>query len=353
MVEKHHNKVYFFAFLLVVFSLGIVVLWPLRDLILLALVITTLFRPIYLFLLNKAKLPRWLATLSSVLAVLFTVLVPISIFINLSVSQFQIFYRDINEFLQGGTNVYDVLVIAFNRINDQLARIPYMEYRLSIENMKLLIQQNVTPVANFLLSHSVDAGLSFAQSFPLVIVFMYLIWFGFPEYDRILHFVKRLSPLPESLDNLYIDRITAMIRGIAKGTFVIALIQGTIAAISLWIAGVPYVFFWFLTLVVVSIIPLGTSFITIPAAIILFMLGNYWQAVFLVLVQFLFTSTIDNILRPYLVPKEAELHPVLMLLSLIGGIQVFGIWGFIYGPLIMVMMMTTFEVYQKFYKAKE
>jgi predicted PurR-regulated permease PerM len=157
--------------------------------------------------------------------------------------------------------------------------------------------------------------------------------------------------LPESLDDLYLGRVTAMIRGIAKGTFIIALIQGSIATISLWIAGVPYIFFWFLTTVIFSVLPLGASFVTVPAAAILFMIGNYWQAIFLLVVQFLFTSVIDNILRPYLVPKEVEIHPALLLLSFIGGIQVVGVWGFIYGPSIMVVMMTTFEVYQKHYKS--
>ncbi len=353
MAEKIHSRIFFYGFLFVVLGLGVVVLWPMRDLILLAWVITTLFRPIYLFVIEKFKFPKFLATFVAVLAVLFTVLVPISIFINLSVSQFQVFYKDINAFLQGGTSVYDVVVASFDKVNAILSRIPYFDFRLSIDNVRLLIQENITPVANYLLGFSVDAGIWFATSFPLIIVFMYLIWYGFPEYDRMLRFIKRVSPLTESLDTLYIDRVTAMVKGIAKGTFVIALIQGSIAAISLWIAGVPYVFFWFLTLIVVSILPLGASFITVPAALILFLLGNYWQGVFLLLVQFLFTSTIDNILRPYLVPKEAELHPVLMLLGLIGGIQVFGVWGFIYGPLVMVMMTTTFEVYQRYYKSKE
>ncbi len=352
MVEKQ-NKTYFYAFLILVFAVGAIVLWPMRDILLLAWVITTLFRPIYTYLLEKLKFPKWAATLTSVLTVLFTVLVPISIFVNISIAQFQVFYKDINSFLQGGNNVYDVVVASFDKLNVMLARIPYVEYRLSIENVKLLIQQNVTPVANFLFGYSVNLGVSFAQSFPLIIVLMYLIWYGFPEYERILRLIKRLSPLAENLDDLYIGRVTAMIKGIVKGTLSIAVIQGSIAAISLWVAGVPYVFFWFITLIVLSVLPLGASFITIPAAGILFLMGNYWQAIFILVVQFLFTSTIDNILRPYLVPKEAEIHPVLLLLSFIGGIQVFGIWGFIYGPLIMVVMMTTIEIYQNYYKLKE
>jgi len=352
MAADNQNKTYFFVFLIVVLILGLIVLWPMRDILLLSLVITTLFRPVYEFFVKRLKMPKFLATLLSVLAVLFTVLIPLSIFVNISIAQFQIFYRDITAFSQGGSGVYDVVVSSFDRINLLLAKIPYIDYRLSVENMQALLQQNLAPLANFLLSSSVNVGVSFAQSLPMLIVFVYLIWYGFPEYDRFIHFAKRLSPLSESLDNLYLERITAMIKGIAKGTFTIALVQGGIAAISLWVAGVPYVFFWFVVLVILSVLPLGASLITVPAAAVLFLLGNFWPAIFILIVQFVITSTIDNIMRPYLIPKEAELHPVLLLLSFIGGIQVFGAWGFIYGPLIMVVMITTFEVYQKYYKAK-
>lgn len=353
MVEKTQNKGYFYVLLVLVLCMGLVVLWPMRDIILLAWVITTLFRPVYEFLLHKAKFPKIAATLTSVLAVLFTLLVPISVFINLSLAQFKIFYNDLNAFLQGGTSVYDVIVGIFDKINVLLTRIPYLDYKVSIEGVQTLIQQNLAPVANYLLNSSLDAGVSFAKSFPMIVVFMYLLWFGFPEYERIVHFLKRLSPLPEKLDDLYLNRVTAMIRGIARGTFMIAFIQGTIATFSLWIAGVPYIFFWFLTTIIFSVLPLGASFVTVPAAAILFMVGNYWQAVFILVVQFLFTSIVDNILRPYLIQKDVEIHPALLLLSFIGGIQVFGIWGFIYGPLIMVVLMTTLEVYQKHYKVKE
>ncbi|PJA13278.1 hypothetical protein COX64_03560 [Candidatus Dojkabacteria bacterium CG_4_10_14_0_2_um_filter_Dojkabacteria_WS6_41_15] len=352
MVEEKQNKTYFYIFLAVVFLLGVVVLWPLRDTILLSMVIATLFKPFHDYLVKKAKFPKILATIVSVLAVLFTVLVPLSFFVNLSVSQFKVFYQDLNAFLQGGTGVYDVVVTSFDKINLLISRIPYVEFRLSVDSVRLLIEQNLNPIANFLLSKSFGVGASFAKSFPIVIVFVYLIWYCFLEYDRMILFAKRLSPLSEHLDNLYIERLTAMIKGIAKGTISIAVVQASIAALSLWIAGVPYVFFWFMVLVILSVLPLGAAFITVPAAAVLFMLGNYWQAIFLLIVQFLFTSTIDNILRPYLVPKEAEIHPALLLVSFIGGIQVFGAWGFLYGPLIMVVLMTTFEVYQKHYKAQ-
>jgi predicted PurR-regulated permease PerM len=266
------------------------------------------------------------------------------------VSQFQVFYRDINEFLQGGSSAYDMFVQLFDSINSVLARIPYFEYRLSVDNMKVIIQQNIAPVANFVLGYSVDIGVSFAKSIPLIIVFLYLLWYGFPEHDRFITFIKKVSPLSDKLDNLYLSRVTAMIVGIAKGTVVIAIIQGIIAGLSLLIGGVPYVFFWTMVMIFFSIIPLGAGLITIPAALVMLATGNVWQSIFIFFVQFVVTSNIDNVLKPMLIPKEAEVHPVLILLSIIGGIQVFGVWGFIYGPLVMVIFLTTVEVYQKYYK---
>lgn len=353
MSKPIHNKLYFYVFLVGALALGALVLWPMRDVILVSWVVTTLFRPIYEFFAKKLKLSRGLASTISVLVVIFAVLIPIFVFVNLSVSQFKIFYHDINAFLQGGTSIYGVIVSAFDSINQILARIPFVEYRLSIENVKLLLQQNLTPLANFLLGHSLDVGVFFAQSFPLLIVFIYLIWYGFPDFDSVIGFIKKLSPLSEKLDDLYLERITAMIRGIAKGTFTIALVQSAIAGLSFYIVGIPYVFFWTVCFFILCLLPLGAWFLTIPATILMVMLGNYWQALVIMGIQVFFTSTIDNILRPLLVPKEVVIHPALLLLSFIGGIQVFGLWGFLYGPMIMVIAMTTFEVYQKHFGSDE
>ncbi len=349
---KVENKFYFYAFLFVTFVLGALVLWPVKDLVMIAWVVVTLFRPIYVFFEKKLPKARWLATLIAVISVLFTVLVPLSIFVNMTVSQFSIFYQDINKFLAGGTSVYDVTVSLFEQINAIFAKIPYFEYRLTIDSVKIAVQENIAPVANTALDLSVNIGVGLAQGFPLVIVLLYVLWYGFPDYDRMLHFVKRLSPLPARLDALYMARIVAMLKGIVSGTFTIAAIQAIVAAISLWIIGVPYVLFWAALMFFFSIVPLGTSFVTVPMAIVNLLIGNVWQAIFIFAVQFGVTSNIDNILRPMLVPKEADIHPVLLLLSFIGGIQVFGAMGLLYGPLIMVIMITSFEVFQQYFKTE-
>lgn len=355
MAEKIHvikHKPYFYAFLLATFILGAIVLWPVRDLVLMSLIVVTLFRPVYLFFRNKLHLWVWAADLLAVLTVLFTVLFPLSILFNMTIGQFEVFYHDINAFLTGGTSVYQVVVVFFERINAILEQIPYFEYRLTIDNLKLAVQQNLAPVANHLLAFSVNIGLIFVEKLPLLVMFIFVLWYGFPEYESFLGFVRKLSPLPADLDDLYLSRITATIRGIVNGTFIIAAAQAIIAGISLWLVGVPYVLFWTVIMFFMSIVPLGSSFVVVPIAIIFCLLGGYWQAAVLIAVQFGVTSNIDNILRPMLVPKEARLHPVLLLLSFIGGIQIFGVWGFLYGPLIMVVMITSFQVLQKYYKAE-
>jgi predicted PurR-regulated permease PerM len=349
MQHEIKNKPYFYIFISIVLFLGLMLLWPVKDMILLAWVMLTLFRPIYNSLI-KLKMHKYVASTVSLFAIIFTILVPLSLLVNITLSQFQVFYRDINNFMQGGSNTYEITVNAFDSVNKTLEKIPFFEYRLSVENVKVIIQQNITPVANYLLNSSLDIGVALAESFPLVIIFLYLVWYGFPEYDRIIHFIKRLSPLSEKLDNLYVERITAMIVGLAKGTITIAVIQGSVAGISLALVGVPYAFFWAMVMIFVSIIPLGTAFVIVPVSVIMLGLGNVWAASFLMIVQLLVTSNLDNVLRPMLVPKEAEVHPVMLLLSILGGIQLFGMWGVIYGPLIMVMLLTTLEVYQKHYK---
>lgn len=346
------NRLYFYLFLAVVTAVFAYVLWPLKDLILMAYILVTLFMPVYRYFERTVKLPKAVATTVALLVVTFTILIPVAIIINLTLSQIKVFYSDINAFLSGGTSMYSLTVGLFNKINDFLARIPFVEYRLSIDGLKLAIQQNLAPVLNSVLGWSVNFSVSFFEGIPLFIVFLFLLWYGFPDYERVLGFLRRMSPLPGEVDDMYINRINATIRGLVKGTFTIAVVQGAIAGLSFFIAGVPYPLFWTLIMIFVSIVPVGSWIVSIPAGVIMILLGNYWQGIFILLVHTLITSNIDNVLRPMLITKEAAIHPALFLVSIFGGIKIFGPLGFVYGPLIVVVMMTTYEVYQKYYKAE-
>jgi predicted PurR-regulated permease PerM len=134
-----------------------------------------------------------------------------------------------------------------------------------------------------------------------------------------------------------------------KGTFVLAVIEGAAMGVVLWIAGVPYVTFLTITSMVLSLIPfIGVSLVAWPIGIGLLIAGNTWQGAFVILGFILIVANLDTILRPSLVPKGAYLNPALVILSVFGGLSLMGLIGALYGPVVMILLVTSVDVYTKF-----
>ena len=127
--------------------------------------------------------------------------------------------------------------------------------------------------------------------------------------------------------------------------------QGIAGAVSIYIAGLHEGFFIFaILLTALSVIPLGSGIVTIPLGIGMVLFGNVAGGLFIVLWHLLAVTNIDNFLRPILVPREARLDPALMLLAVFSGIAMFGFWGIVIGPVVMIIIVTTISVYLAVYK---
>jgi len=106
-------------------------------------------------------------------------------------------------------------------------------------------------------------------------------------------------------------------------------------------------FFFFLTLTALSIVPLGGGIVAIPIGIIMMLTGNFWGGLLVVAGHIIIVTNIDNVLRPRLVPKEAKLDSALTLLSVFAGLKMFGFLGIVIGPVIMILIVTTIQVYRE------
>ena len=117
------------------------------------------------------------------------------------------------------------------------------------------------------------------------------------------------------------------------------------------LAGVEYLLSLTLLMMLLSIVPVvGTAFVTVPIGLYMLFTGDFIGAAIVLLGQIIVISNVDNIIRAELVSHDTQLHPALMLISIIGGLQVFGFLGLIYGPVIMILFLTSLEIYTKHYK---
>ena len=186
------------------------------------------------------------------------------------------------------------------------------------------------------------------------IIFLYVFISMLVNRGKIRTLIRQLNPLGDEITDLYLAKTGAMVRGTVKGQFVIALCQGIAGAISIYIAGFHDGFFIFaILLTALSVIPLGGGIVTIPFGIGMMFFGNIVRRGVRHGLAPIGGHQYRQCAAPVLVPREARLDPALMLLAVFAGIAMFGFWGLIIGPVLMIIIVTTISVYLAVYKGGE
>lgn len=180
----------------------------------------------------------------------------------------------------------------------------------------------------------------------LFFVFLYTMFFFLKDGHRILGRFLAYLPLSDDVERRILDRFTSVARASIKGTLVIGIIQGGLAGLAFQVVGIDSAVFWGTIMAVLSIIPaVGSALVWLPAVLILAFTGQYLQATGLFLFCSLLVGSIDNVLRPWLVGKDTQLHELLIFFSTLGGISLFGIAGFIVGPIVAALFVTVWDIY--------
>lgn len=174
----------------------------------------------------------------------------------------------------------------------------------------------------------------------------YALFFFLVDGPRILRTILYYIPLGADEESQLLERFVSVTRATLKGSLLIGVIQGGLAGIAFWVAGVPGAAFWGTVMVVLSIIPaIGSPLVWIPAVIYLALAGRITAALLLLAWCAIVVGTVDNFLRPRLIGRDARMSDLLILLSTLGGIAVFGALGFIVGPIIAALFVTVWHIY--------
>jgi len=172
------------------------------------------------------------------------------------------------------------------------------------------------------------------------------MFYFFKDGDRLIAYMKKFSPLPNEYEDQLIRRFLAVSRGTIKGTMLIGLIKGIIGGLTFWIFGIRSPILWAVIMAILSLIPMvGAWLVMYPAAFVLMLTGQVWQGILLFLIAAVLVGNIDNVLQPILVGRETGLHDLLIFFSSLGGIAMFGVMGFIIGPIIAAFFLTVLDFY--------
>jgi predicted PurR-regulated permease PerM len=157
-----------------------------------------------------------------------------------------------------------------------------------------------------------------------------------------------LSPMPDADDRRIIARLKETINSVMKGYLLIALLQGILMGVGLFIFGVPNPALWGVVAAITSLIPTaGTALVSVPAIIFLFITGHIPQAIGMLAWAALFVGLIDNLLSPMLISKRIKIPEFIILFSVLGGIVLLGPVGILIGPLSVSLLYTLVSMYRK------
>ena len=195
-------------------------------------------------------------------------------------------------------------------------------------------------------AQAVVIGQSTAQFVVGLGIMLYVLFFLFRDGPRIAAVIRRASPLSDSHTRRIFERFASAVKATVKGNLTIALVQGTIGGVTFWLLGIGAALLWGALMTFLSLLPaVGAALVWVPVAVYLLMTGAYGRGILLLAVGVLVISTIDNLLRPQLVGKDLRLPDYLILVSTVGGLALFGMNGFVIGPLIAALFVAVWLLF--------
>ena len=177
-------------------------------------------------------------------------------------------------------------------------------------------------------------------------VMLYMLFFLLREGVALVAHVRDAVPMrAERVDALF-GRFAAVVRATVKSNLAIAALQGAFGALIFMLLGIRSPILWGALMAILSLLPLvGAILVWLPTALYLMMSGSTWQGVTLIVYGLLVIGLVDNVVRPLMVGKDARVPDYLVLISTLGGISVFGVNGFIIGPLIAALFVATWDIF--------
>jgi predicted PurR-regulated permease PerM len=345
--SRRLNRTFFLLLLagaaLLVFFVAKVFLLP----ILLAAIAAALFYPLNRRVLKRLKGRSTLSALISVMIFCLIILVPIALLGYLVTQNVIEVTRLVNR------NIPQIKTW-FQSVESWIVSLPFIQgQRVStlIDSARLV---NIIQQAG---SRFVEGATSLAGNVAritlLLFVFIYSLFFLIRDGDKALLSVSEAIPLPKEDKVAIINKFVSVSRATLKSTFLIGGIQGTIGTILFLALGIPgAVLFGVLFLVLAAIPGLGPAVIWLPTTVILFALGKYLHGAIMLVIGAGVIPLVDYILRPRLVGKDTQLHPLLVFIGVLGGVALFGIWGLLFGPLAMSVAVTLVTIFKRIFKGE-
>jgi predicted PurR-regulated permease PerM len=332
-----------FVLLIIVVSLAFAwILWPYFSAVFWATVLAIVFAPVYRRVCRSMREKRTLAALATLLLILLIVILPLTVLGSMMVRE----ALGVYERIQSGQlnigayfqDIYAVLPPWFTDLLDRfgLTNIASMRDRLSSSLMK---------GSQFVATQALNIGQNTFNFIIDLCIMLYLLFFLLRDGDALSRRLRGAIPLRGEQQRDLFVKFTTVIRATVKGNIVVAVIQGALGGLIFWVLGVHAPVLWAFLMFIASLLPaVGAALAWFPVAIYFIATGALWQGIILIAYGVLVIGLVDNVLRPVLVGKDTKMPDYVVLIATVGGIAVFGLNGFVIGPVIAAMFMAVWDI---------
>jgi predicted PurR-regulated permease PerM len=297
----------------------------------------------YKFMLRKLHKPA-LAALTTLLILLLVVVIPILAVVMVAYQQAFVFFQTFN---------YESLPGSMAEVTGQIRqRYPsfFSSLHISPQEMTVYASEGGKKALEWLLKQGANWSLMAAGGLVNVALKLFIMFYFYLDGPRIIDRLIRWSPLPDDYERAMLEKFLVVGRGTLKGIFIIGSLQGVLNTILFWAVGVSSPILLGVLTVFASVIPaFGAGLVWFPVALFLLISGKFVQAAIVFGVGAGVISLVDNLLRPAVVGKDIKMHDVMVLISTLGGLAMFGLPGFIIGPILAAVFLSVWTIFEKMF----
>jgi predicted PurR-regulated permease PerM len=313
--------------------------------VLLAGILSSLVQPLYQRLLSGFKGRTAAASAVTLLLIVLVIIVPLGLLLGVVTTEAIRVGNSITPWVQDKLNHPDQVMIWLQGQPFYEKVAPYQDDILTRAG------EMVGRLSRFLINSLSAVTTGTVQFLFMLTIMLYSMYFFLIDGSRLVDLILYYLPLAEHEERRLLEKFSSVTRATLKGTAAIGALQGTLAGLAFAAVGIPSAVFWGTIMIVLSIIPgIGTALVWLPAAVILVAGGHLGEGVFLAVFCGLIVGSVDNFLRPRIVGKDTQLPALLILLSTMGGILMFGALGLIIGPIVAALFVTIWEIYGVVFK---
>jgi predicted PurR-regulated permease PerM len=335
------TKYFLVVFMISIFFFG-KILWPFWSILVLAFLLTNLFRPIYIWI--SLKTSDSLASVLTCLLIIAIVIVPLVFFVFSLTDEALSLYswgRDSRVGLKLQTFLQESPLIF--KLQEQLHQVGF-DFNPSqvTETFAYLVKKG----GLLLYNQASGWAANILQFLFLFFIMILVIFFLLMDQPKLIAHMIRLSPLPENENHLLIEKFQEIANAILKGNGICGLIQGILGGVVFSLLGLNSPLLWGSIMAILAFLPIfGIGLVMIPTAGFLVLSGRLSAGIFLFIFYILLSFSIEYIVKPKMVGEQVEMPTLLVFLSILGGLSVYGVLGIIYGPLIITAFLTLSDIY--------